>query len=70
MKYKKKLTVVLFFDNDQAGEKGAEEIEKLINKDYTRVSTNLSKLVYQNSKDLNEELQKNRRKINKKSKYS
>lgn len=63
MKYKKKLTAVLFFDNDQAGEKGAEEIEKLINKDYTRVSTNLSKLVYQNSKDLNEELQKNREEL-------
>lgn len=63
MKYKKKLTAVLFFDNDQAGEKGAEEIEKLINKDYTRVSTNLSKLVYQSSKDLNEELQKNREEL-------
>lgn len=63
MKYKKKLTAVLLFDNDPAGEKGAEEIEKLINKDYTRVSTNLSKLVYQNSKDLNEELQKNREKL-------
>ena len=63
MKYKKKLTTVLLFDNDPAGEKGAEEIEKLINKDYTRVSTNLSKLVYQNSKDLNEELQKNREEL-------
>lgn len=63
MKYKKKLTAVIFFDNDSAGENGAIELVKLIDQKYTRVSTNLSKLVYQNSKDLNEELQKNREKL-------
>lgn len=63
MKYKKKLTAVIFFDNDSAGENGATELVKLIDQKYTRVSTNLSKLVYQNSKDLNEELQKNREKL-------
>lgn len=63
MKYKKKLTAVLFFDNDPAGQKGAEEIEKLINKDYTRVSKDLPKLIYPSSKDLNEELQKNKERL-------
>lgn len=63
MKYKKKLTAVLLFDNDPAGEKGAEEIEKLINKDYTSVSKDLPKLIYPKSKDLNEELQKNRERL-------
>lgn len=63
MKYKKKLTAVIYFDNDSAGENGAIELVKLIDQKYTRVSTNLSKLVYQNSKDLNEELQKNREKL-------
>lgn len=63
MKYKKKLTAVLLFDNDPAGEKGAEEIEKLINKDYTSVSKNLPKLIYPKSKDLNEELQKSRERL-------
>ena len=63
MKYKKKLTAVIFFDNDSAGENGAIELVKLIDQKYTRVSTNLSKLVYQNSKDLNEELQKNREEL-------
>lgn len=63
MKYKKKLTAVLLFDNDPAGEKGAEEIEKLINKDYASVSKDLPKLIYPKSKDLNEELQKNRERL-------
>ena len=63
MKYKKKLVATLLFDNDSAGEKGAEELAKHFNKDLVIVHTGLSNLIFPDSKDLNEELQKNRERL-------
>lgn len=62
MKYKKKLVATLLFDNDSAGEKGAEELKEHFNKDFVEVHI-LSKLIFPDSKDLNEELKKNRERL-------
>lgn len=63
MKYKKKLIANLLYDNDEAGQSGAEELAKHFDKDLVIVHTALSKLIFPNSKDLNEELQKNRKRL-------
>ena len=63
MKYKKKLIANLLFDNDDAGQRGAEELAKHFDKDLVIIHTALSKLIFPNSKDLNEELQKNRKRL-------
>ena len=63
MKYKKKLVANLLFDNDDAGQRGAEELAKHFDKDLVIVHTGLSNLIFPNSKDLNEELQKNRKRL-------
>lgn len=63
MKYKKKLIANLLFDNDFAGQKGAEELAKYFNNDLVIVHTGLSKLIFPDSKDLNEELKKNRERL-------
>lgn len=63
MKYKKKLIANLLFDNDEAGQRGSEELAKHFDKDLVIVHTALSKLIFPNSKDLNEELQKNRKRL-------
>lgn len=62
MKYKKKLVANLLFDNDDAGQRGAEELKEHFNKDFVEVHI-LSKLIFPDSKDLNEELQKNRKRL-------
>lgn len=63
MKYKKKIIANLLYDNDEAGQSGAEELAKHFDKDLVIVHTALSKLIFPNSKDLNEELQKNRKRL-------
>ena len=63
MKYKKKLVANLLFDNDDAGQRGTEELAKHFDKDLVIVHTALSKLIFGASKDLNEELQKNRKRL-------
>lgn len=63
IKYKKKIIANLLYDNDEAGQSGAEELAKHFDKDLVIVHTALSKLIFPNSKDLNEELQKNRKRL-------
>lgn len=63
MKYKKKLIANLLYDNDEAGQSGAEELAKHFDKDLVIVHTALSNLIFPDSKDLNEELQKNRKRL-------
>ena len=63
MKYKKKLIANLLYDHDEAGQSGAEELAKHFDKDLVIVHTALSNLIFPDSKDLNEELQKNRKRL-------
>ena len=56
----KRLNLIPLFDTDTAGEKGQNNLAKILKNDYVRVFNNISKMVLKEGKDVNEELQKNR----------
>ena len=57
-----KLKIVLIFDNDEVGEKNSKELTELLKHKYIEVR-DLSKKLFQNSKDINEELVRDRKEL-------